>query len=227
MLTVYPVEDWVPASSPSGLSRCGRDRPWLQAPRGGLTRHERSSAPLTSRYPPDTATSEPERREVPARHRRSSEPVSTPGDERSQVRCADPKGYWFESSRRSPFPRSQAWTRHPRKISRTLTGRIHPSGPSSLLRNARSSASATSLVTARPPRYLSWVIETLACPSWSAIWRAERPAPSSSVAAVLRSTCLVTQAKSSDPRAARSAPSIPRFGLSLFDAVTVRTPSLS
>src|SRR5690242_10011678 len=48
-------------------------------------------------------------------------------------------------------------------------------------------------------------METLARPSWSAIWRAESSSWSSRVAQVLRNTWLVTQVNSPLPRASRSS----------------------
>src|ERR1700676_70915 len=65
----------------------------------------------------------------------------------------------------------------------------------------RSSSSATCVWTRPRLMYLSCVMDTLACPSWSAPIRADRPSSSISVATVLRNECDVT---SGTPRSSRT-----------------------
>lgn len=69
----------------------------------------------------------------------------------------------------------------------------------------RSSRSATWVWTRPRDMYRSWVMDTLACPRWSAPIRAESPASSISVATVLRKLCDVTSGIPSSSRTARHA----------------------
>ncbi len=60
-------------------------------------------------------------------------------------------------------------------------------------------------------------MDTFAWPSWSAIWRADRPARSSSVAAVLRNTWLVTHENSAEPRALRRSREVFEAAVAVVD----------
>jgi hypothetical protein len=64
-----------------------------------------------------------------------------------------------------------------------------------------SRAVALARFAARRPRYTSCVIDTRACPSWSAIIRADAPLSSKIVATVLRYVCVLTHSNSDPARA--------------------------